>query len=65
MGYNKIIHLLKTTKIFHEWLNKLEVIYQFINKSMTAHINYHQTMKYQLPMTRKRGGLGLRSPKLF
>ena len=65
MDYNKIIYTLKTTRIIDKWVDKLEIIYQYINDSITAYINYHPTMEFQISMTRKRGGLGLRSPKQF
>ena len=65
MDYNKIICLLKCTRIINDWLDNFGNIYQFINKARTRHLNHSKTMPFQIPMTRKSGGLGLRSPTIF
>ena len=65
MSYNKIIYALKTTKILDQWFNKVNDIYLFIRKSLINHLNHHQTIQYQLPLTQKRGGFGLRSPDTY
>ena len=43
-------------------LDKIQLIYDYINRSIMQFINYHPTIKYQLPITTKRGGLGMRPP---
>ena len=65
LDYNKIIYIIKTTRCVEECVNNLESIYQFIKRSITAYITYTPTMEFQLHLTQRRGGLGLRNPKTF
>ena len=50
MDYNKIIYTLKTTRIIDEWIDKIEQIYSYIIKTITAYVNYHPTMGYKISM---------------
>ena len=65
LSYNKIIFLLKTTRIINEWLDKINNIYEYIRKSIIMHLNYKQTIHYQLSLRQRSGGFGLRSPKIY
>jgi hypothetical protein len=65
MNYNKIIYLLKNVKITTNWINKIDNIFQYIQQIITLHINNTATLKYQLPLSQKKGGLGLRNPSIF
>ena len=62
MDYNKIIYHLKCTRKLPQWLNEMETIYSFITAQIMLCIKFNPTRKHQLPLTQKRGGLGLRSP---
>ena len=63
--YNKVIYLLKNAKITNNWLNKMDSLYFYINKSIVMHLSYNQLIQYQLPLKQKCGGLGLRRPKFY
>lgn len=65
MDYNKVIYLLKTTRITNKWLENISTIYDYIQKSIIQHLNYKETVKYQLPITRRSGGLSLRNPRYY
>ena len=62
MDYNKVIFTLKTAVITNEWLTRLDSLYDDISKIITKHINFTNTMKYQMALPVKAGGFGLRRP---
>ena len=64
-NYNKVIYLLKTTRYHQKWMDEIQILYKYINKSIISHLNFKNTIQYQLPLTQKRGGLGLRSPQNY
>ena len=65
MDYNKVIYQLKNCAVKGNWIKQFEEIYQFIQKSITSQLSFKNTVKYQIQMTKKRGGMGLRSPLQF
>ena len=44
-------------------MSDIASMYQHSNKSIIQHVNHENTIKCQLPLSRKRKGLGLRNPK--
>ena len=55
----------KTTRLTNKWIEDISQIYDHIQKSIIQHLNYKDTIQYQLPISRKRGGLGLRNPRNY
>ena len=65
MNLNKVIYILKNTRIYKEWLDKFAEIYDYIVRSITSHINVPEIAKYQIPLSQSRGGLGMRNPRNY
>ena len=40
-------------------------IFNFIKDSITSHVNYHPTLKYQIPLSQRQSGLGLCQPIIY
>ena len=65
MNYNKIIYQMKNCRIVKDWIIWYDELYLYIQRSITSQLTYKNTMQYQIQMTKKRGGMGLRSPLQF
>ena len=61
-NYNKIIYLLKCVEKVGNWMDNLQKLYNVIRNEIKMGLQWNNTMKYQIPLSQRRGGFGLRSP---
>ena len=64
-NYNKIIYALKVIDKYDEWMQELMKMHRLITKLILVGVNMNKTTNYQISLSQKRGGLGLRNPKLY
>ena len=66
-NYNKIIYLIKTTKYIDKWLPDINRLYSIITSSITTnlHDKHRKPVKYQISLSQKAGGKGLRAPQYY
>ena len=58
-NYNKIIYVIKNTKLLNEWLNDVYKMYEYMQNTMIENINTNKTIKQQMYISRRNGGLGM------
>ena len=63
--YGKIVYIMRTVKQYDEWTDKLDKIHDKLEKHSLNGVSYVDTMSSQVPLSARRGGLGLRPPSLF
>ena len=66
-NYNKILYLLKHCKFTKTWMPHITTMYDTITASITAHmIDKHKpTIHWQLSLSQRAGGYGMRQPKYY
>ena len=64
-GFNKINYWERCIKKCKKWMEVLQLLHNRIFEEVRCGISFSDMMKYQVPLSQKRGGLGVRSPHLF
>ena len=63
--YNKIIYSLKVIDKYDEWMNEVNKLHLIISKLILVGVNFSKTIKIQIAISQKRGGLGVRNPEHY
>ena len=63
--YNKIIYALKVIDKYDEWIDELIKLHLVISKVVSVGVSATKTTKFQISISQKRGGLGLRNPNEY
>ena len=58
-----MIYLLKMVPEFQDWMEIFSKIHRFINNRITTSITTKETLIYQVQLSQRNGGFGLRDPK--
>ena len=56
---------MRTVRQYDEWTSKLDKIHNKLEKHALNGVSFVDTMSSQVPLSERRGGLGLRPPSLF
>ena len=64
-NFNKVNYFLRVQRVTMEWMDFLMKIQDRINNIVVGKLNFNQNLQYQIQLSSRRGGLGLRMPKQY